>query len=550
MQELNWCCTAGDHDILSRFLAQLDRGEAHDHVAPLGALRACVDDPELDADEIRRSMLGQLWAYCSFDSLRPSLREGERLQVCCGSSSTNYPYSVSRPDGGLSLQAKFAKYFAPRDVYLNPVAADYADQQVMKLWPCGRARISPIPLDDAVCLFQRDTNFGFPRCTTDQGNLYYYLESCRIEERGFPLTDASDYPCIGTSRTQAVGFYQYAKSRALSMYCRALTNHEKRFQVPFFQLFRDLPCFAAWRGQRAVDAAVTAILDSNPGEVLSVDFTQYDASVPAEVLSRVRRVMASWVSWESRGAFEFLFEAFMRTGIFLPDKYYHGTERTGGVPSGSGWTNWVDSIVQAWVWHYAARRDSRGGHVRQSLFNGDDGVITFGGISSIQRLSEILLNDLGMLVKMDPAKNLIADDQVRFLQMEHHSDYRVNGLCVGVRPISRIFTKMTGFERRLPKKRLGLRDELPTRWKGVFNTYRWLQQMEPARYHPRLDQFLLWFHEQDRSIRDVLEAIARGDSEVAIACLMVGSGDEDEILSLKSLRNSVVVNRLRELCGV
>jgi len=547
-------CTDVDGCITDRFQAQLERGEAHDHVAPYGPLRVCVDDAAVDADDIRQQLAAELWEACELDNSQGYLRESERLQrLNLGSSSLRDRYAAIKLNGKRNLKEKFEAYFAVRDIHCHDASADYANQQVAKLWPKGRARLKPIPLDDAVCMFKPDTNFGFPRCTTDhEANFhYYYLESCRIQDRGFCLADASDYPCIATTRTQAAGYHEVANDRALSMYCRALCNGEKQYQRSGFDAFCELDEFVAWKGQTAVDIAITRLLDDAPGEVLSVDFTQFDASVPFEVLRHVFGIMASWFTRESGAQIRFLAEAFMRTGIVLPDGYRHGDERTGGIPSGSGWTNWVDSIANLWVWHYAVHRDRPStGRVLKALVNGDDGVLCFKGISSIPRLSEILFNDLGMLVKMDPAKNLISGEHVRFLQMDHHVSYRVEGLLRGVRPVNRILPKMTGFERRLPVKRLGLRDEPPTRWRGLFNTYRWLQQMEPARYHPNFDGFMLWHHEHDRELRGCLEAIARGDKVVTIACQMTGSSDGEEQLTLKGLRNSEVVKRLRKLCGL
>jgi len=546
--------TSEDAVVVDRFLKQLERGEFHDHVAPLGDLRACVDDPTIDADLIRRRFVGELWSACELEGSPGWRKEAERLQsLNMGSSSRSLPYRVKRPDGGMSLQDRFYVPFTARDVHIDARAADYADQQVAKLWPRGKARISPIPLDDAVCLLRTDTNFGFPRCTTDhEANFhYYYLESARLELGGFPLAEASDYPCVGTFRTAAAGFHQYAKSRALSMYSRVLVNHEKRFQVPFFRAFRELKPFAAWRGQGDVDRAVTQMLDSNPGALkLSLDFTQFDASVPPEVLVRFFGIMASWCTSESKCAVDFLAEAFMRTGIILPDEVLNGAQRFGGIPSGSGWTNWVGSNVNLWVLHYAARRC--GGSVLDVQVNGDDGLAVFNNVD-IPSLSAVLLDELGMLIKMDPAKNLVSDCQVRFLQMEHHSEHRVDGLAVGFRPVNRILVRMTGHERRLPKKRLGLRDAPPTRWKGVFNTYRWLQQMEPAKYQPKVvrDGLLLWFHDKDQVIQEVLYAIEHDLPEVYVACAMLSSGDETvETVSPRSFRKSWVVAGLRDLYGL
>jgi len=552
-------CTAEDETVMSRFLQQLDRGEFHDHVAPLGILRSCVGDSAIDADVLRQQLADELSKACGLDGLQVWLRSAEEMQrENLGSSSTRNPFSVRRADGKPSLEEKFELYFAPRDGNPHLEAADYASNQVAKLWPKGRARLLPMPLDDAVCSFRRDTNFGFPRCTTDhEANLhYYYMESCRMAEIGFPLADASDYPCVGTTRTKAAGFHQVGKDRALSMYCRAVMNHEKRVQAPLFRVLKELDQFPAWRkrnakGESHVDVAVTRVLDSAPGEVLSVDFTSFDVTVPFYVLNRVFSIVASWFSGESKFLIRFLAEAFMRSGIYLPSGYLHGTDRTGGIPSGSGLTNLIGSLVNLWVFHYAVFRDNRNARVEHSLVNGDDGVYTFSGVSSIKKLSEILFDELGMLVKMDPAKNLISGKHVKFLQMEHHVDYRVEGLMVGIRPVMRTLISMTGMERRVPVKRLGLRDEPPTRWSGIFNTFRWLQQMEANSNHPKFEEFVLWYWDKDEKIAEALDAIIRGDAVVEIACAMlsVEDGEGGEILSLKSFRRSKIVRKLCELCG-
>jgi len=281
---------------------------------------------------------------------------------------------------------------------------------------------------------------------------------------------------------------------------------------------------------------------------LSVDFTSFDVSVPFDVLTRIFAIMGSWFDGESFPLIRFIGEAFMRSGIYLPDVYLHGDARTGGVPSGSGLTNLVGSLVNLWVFHYAAHRD--GGRVKDSLVNGDDGVYTFDGVSSIARLSEILFDELGMLVKMDPSKNLVSECQVKFLQMDHHLEYRVEGLCVGSRPVHRVLTGMTGMERRVPVKRLGLRDEPPTRWRGIFNTFRWLQQMEASANNPCFEAFVLWFWDKDEYLAEALNAIIRGDKVVDLACAMLSVGEgEESILSVRAFRSSRVVTTLRRLCG-
>jgi len=518
------------------FVANVYRGEFWDHVTPL------VGNSAVDKDKVRDQLADKLWQACGLDGLESYHREAEILQrKNLGSSSRRLPASVRRPDGGASLMEKFERYFEARVTKVNASSAAYADQKVAELWSKKRARLKPIPLDDAVCLFQTDTNLGFPKCSTNQEDVQlHYEESYRIMEAGFPLSAASNYPSVGTTRSQAAGLNQWSKCRALSMYCRTVANLEKQFQVTLHSVFRDMDTFCALKGQSRVDKVVSQIIESAPGEILSVDFTNFDASVPFDVLTRVFAIMRSWFVKESEQHWRFVEEAFMRSGMFLPDgSYRDGSERTGGVPSGSVFTNQVDSLANFWVFNYAAHRD--GGQVLRALLMGDDGVYTFRGVSSIASLSQILLDELGMVIKMDPAKNLVSKEQVRFLQNEHHLKYRVDGISVGVRPVMRAFIGMTGHERRLPKHV----------WKGHYNTYRWLQQLEQCANHPRFEQLCLWLLENTGfTILDAVDAILRGDKEVEVAnsILSVGDGDRGK-LSVLGLKKSSVIRTLCEIMG-
>jgi hypothetical protein len=310
-------------------------------------------------------------------------------------------------------------------------------------------------------------------------------------------------------------------------------------------------------GQDAVDRAVTRLFEADQGEILSVDFSQFDATVPFDILTRVFSIIGSWFGPEDQDLIRFLGEAFMRTGFYLPvtqrcpEGYRHGDERTGGVPSGSGLTSWVDGLANMLAFHYAVRRYNKASSLGTIHVCGDDGLVTFRGPCSVPALSEIMFAELGMTVKMEPGSNLVSSEQVRFLQMDHHKTVRdeKTGLNRGMRPVYRAFIGMTGHERRPASRSLRRTEEPPVKWKGSFNTYRWLQQMEPCRFHPKFDNLLLQFFEWDRYLQEALDAIERGDPEVDFALAMLQSG-EDETFPVRSLRKSVVVLRLREMFGL
>jgi len=527
-------CTPEDEDAMFNFLEEYRRGDPHDHVTPL------VGNSAIDPDLVRGQLVESLWSACQIDAQDCRLLRAEGLQRKGLGGHQNLPWDVKHPQKGESLRDRLEKPFRARDVRIHGPSASFATEQVAKLWPRGRKRLRPIPMDDAVCMFQVDTNMGFPRCSSDQENLYwYYLESKRLEERGFPLDCAMDYPSIATSRAAPVGLHQWSVRRALSMYCRVVANAEKGLQKAMDRAFRSLDQFCAWTSQLRVNEVVTNLFDNAPGRVLSADYTQFDASVPEEVLSRVFSVIESWFVSEARDQVRFVAEAFMRSGLYFPGGYFHGSERRGGVPSGSVLTNQIDCYANMWALNYSAHRV--GARVLRLLTQGDDALVSFSGLDSVGELSRVMLDELGMTIKPDPEKNRYEVGSACYLQMEHYENYRPNGLSVGIRPICRAFIGMTGHERRL---KVG--------WKGHFNLYRWLQQIEPCRDHPSFDNFLLWAVEATGGwLLEALDAIIRGDKEVELACSFLSKDNgEPGKFSVHSLSRSFVIRRLCDMCGV
>jgi hypothetical protein len=556
MNNDRWEFTDADAATLGAFMRQLLRSETHDHVAPLGPLRACVDDPAVDADNLRQALAGELWDACELDKAPEWQQETEVQQWNkLGSSSLCDRYDLRGSDGTLSAEEKFEKFFLPRTTRVNSRALELAAEKVMKLLlPSTGRGLRSWSLEDAVAITKDDTSFGYPKCNSDPANVYYYyLEADRIKERGYPLADASLYPCVGTTRTQSSGYRRMPKRRVLMMYCKSLVYLENMTRKPAFDAFRTLPEFVAWNGQKAVDAAITRLLDRNPGEILSADFTDFDVSVPFQVLNWAFKVLAACFVSGDQDLIRFTAEAFMRTGVFLPatprcpEGIRWGEERTGGVPSGSGNTNLIDTIVNMIVFHYGAI--VTGGSVEQIFANGDDAVVVLKGTNAAS-VSEVLGEQLGMIIKMDPSKNLVSKNHVKFLQMDHHSTVRdVRGLHCGIRPVERALIKMTGHERRLARKHLGTRDASPVRWSGAFNTFRWIQQLEPCSTHQGFEGAVSWYVGHDRFVGDIIEAIRCGDRIVDDACAYLSGEDGGEV-SVKSFRNSVVVAKACELFGV
>jgi len=529
--------TERDCHVLACFLGVFATGVEDDYAPPL--IGQAWRDPAADKDAARKSTRDSLWDCCDIGSVPEWLRVAEQRQTY-GSSSRRPPYAVPATIGD-SLHDQVSKVLVRHPVRLNHKAADRADKLLNRLFCSVKGgKLVPVDLKTAAASFSGRTSLGYPRFVSDKLRLSeYFEESWCLGESGFPLESALNYPGVIGARSVPRGPYQYSKTRFITQWSRVLGNWEKTLFIPLFDRLSQHASFCAWLGQKGTDITVTDFLRRSRGPVLSLDFTGFDASVPFEVLNRVFTVLKSWFVGSAAPLVDFVHAGFLGSGLFVPGRYIDGAERMRGVPSGSVLTNLIDSLVNLWVMEYTACLNKGG--VRSALVQGDDGVYTFCGIANIPSLAGTLESELGMVMKMEPHKNLISDSEVMFLQNHHRRDYVVHGLNVGVRPVMRALIGMMSHE-RAPMQKTG--------WDKKYNTYRTLQQANNCANHPRFEELCVWLWGRDAYIKEALEKIVRSDPEVsaANALLDVGNGERGK-LPVRELLWSPVVQRLLAIAG-
>ncbi len=439
---------------------------------------------------------------------------------------------------GVSLQMKVDKYYAERVFKVRSwKAVHYANQFVSECYDSrAEGLMEPLPLESAVFEFQR-TGMGFPEFTSDPAYLeLYYRLSSAIRAKGYSLDYAMANPSVLGTRGDSSGPGLPAKKRAIFQRSRVDGNLEKQLQAVAFPRLRCHKRFAAWYGRRYVDVAVTRFMVQGKGSVLSLDFSNFDATVPFEVLDWVFKILASWFTPETEPLIKFCLESFKRSSIFVPGEGLIKRPRTGGIPSGSVLTNLVGSLVNLWVMAYAAA--CCGATIADALVQGDDGLYRFHGLKDIEGIARVLLQDFGMVVSTDPSKSLYSPSVVHYLQMVHSKDYVRGGLYVGVRPLIHVLNHAMSREH-----------QRVSGWDGSYHSIRWLQQWEDASHHPAFREACVWLKDHDKNLEDNLLHILNGDHDylsAAQAALSSGS-DTWARIPVSSLRVSSVV---RTICGL
>jgi len=386
--------------------------------------------------------------------------------------------------GPMSIQLPYRErtdviydYFSQPNIYPDKDAWRHATEQTEAL---VRNRLSPAGLETAYNDMPRGTNLGLPFASADAEYRPMVLELARaISRSGYAMQPD---PCILYWRGQSRGLDEPPKQRTVWGYPHYLTLFELQLQIPLLKYLRNKMEFAAWNPPDTVNRAVTYVMDNSRQDILSVDFSRFDASAPNEMIDVIFDIMAKWFVPRVRDMIEYVRDSFLNIGLLTPEGIL--VERNGGVPSGSGLTNLIDSLLQIFAFHYVAYRTNN--TIDMHLVQGDDGVVAF---HDPWDLDEVVEYSAELNLKVSADKGGVSRTHVSFLQNHHSTDWVVDGKYVGIRPLARIIGSAMSYER------------FKSHWTGADDSLRWIEQFNDGQYHPRFPEAISFLYSKDRYLR-------------------------------------------------
>jgi len=285
--------------------------------------------------------------------------------------------------------------------------------------------LRPISLENSISKLKNNTNSGLP----------YFTRKGSVKDvysRKFNELRDLDLPCVMFTRTQESGKtrtvwgYPMADSIDEMMYFFPLLEHQKK------QIWR-----SALLGPVQVDRNITRLIDRatlTADTLVSIDFTAYDASVKTKLQHSCFEYIKALYQSSSHQNIDRIRDRFNTIGLITPDGVKSGSH---GVPSGSTFTNEVDSIAQ-----YLISRDIINDECIQ--IQGDDGVYCVRE-EVISPLFE-LFDKFGLSVNRE--KSYISKEFCVYLQNLYDVHYRRDdGLICGIYPIYRALNRLLYQER-------------------------------------------------------------------------------------------------------
>jgi hypothetical protein len=372
--------------------------------------------------------------------------------------------------GPRSLQKSWSERKANTAAYFKSSEGESCRAPIQQI-ESESGSLRPIGLSNCASFLKNNTNSGLP----------YMRRKSEVKQRAVAqfseLLQRND-PCVLFTRTQ-----EARKTRDVWGFPIAETLREMRYFRPLFEYQRRKPWRTALLGPTFVDEGITRLLLTARSEglaLVSIDFTAYDSSIGSFLQRMAFDYIKDKFQQEFAPEIEQIAEKFRTIGLVTPEGIWRGEH---GVPSGSTFTNEVDSIVQ-----YLAARAS--GEIRHDdagmQIQGDDGAYC---VADPEKLKEAF-RQCGLSVNDE--KSYISEEYVVYLQNFYSLRYIRDGVVGGIYPVYRALNRLVYQERYNDKfESYGLsgRD---------YYSIRTISILENCRHHPLFEKFVEFVARRDK----------------------------------------------------
>lgn len=312
-----------------------------------------------------------------FDDLVASVLEDQ------GFSWEENPRSVYEPE---QLYAALERYATSWNQF-EKLDSSMKQGFVMAFKIFAKPKESPyFPMPDKTELIKAlklSKSSGLPLMTSKAKSLVYSLDRESQIRRG----EKAPNPCVAYKRTQ-----KNNKTRLVWGYPLEMTIMEARFARSLIDYFKSHSTPMAFGLTKvALGAKIHRNFEDQPGTTVCLDFSKFDSTISQTMIRQAFRILSTWFSPEDlkQYGWKTVVEYFIHTPIVMPDGHLY-TGKNHGVPSGSYFTQMIDSIVNVAMMY--ALQYSQGMRFRSEslLVLGDDVIVQVKGKVEVSKYTDYL----------------------------------------------------------------------------------------------------------------------------------------------------------------
>lgn len=222
---------------------------------------------------------------------------------------------------------------------------------------------------------------GLPNMGKKRDDFIYGLN----REEQVKLKLKAPAPCLAGKRTQRGN-----KTRLVWMYPMEMTLMEARFARPLIDTYLDRRTTMAFGMKKFAIGALVESIKHMDGTPVAMDYSKFDATISSYFIRQAFKIIGTWFTDKDKEelGFKIVENYFLHTPIVMIDgKLYTGKKH--GVPSGSYFTQIVDSIVNTILIGMMSSEFKLGIQWTKFLVLGDDVIINIKE-PDLQKMSEFL----------------------------------------------------------------------------------------------------------------------------------------------------------------
>jgi hypothetical protein len=299
------------------------------------------------------------------------------------------------------------------------------------------------------------------------------------------------------------------KQRVVWMFPFGVNIKELQVYQPMIEAAQRNNLVPAWVSMDAVDERVTRLFDTkSPNDlIICTDFSKFDQHFNADMQDAAKSILQGIFTNDSE--FTKWIKDVFPVKYNIPLAYDWNKIRYGshGMASGSGGTNADETLTHRALQYEAAMRHQKILNPN-SMCLGDDGILSYPGCT-VKDVTRVYSSH-GQDMNLD--KQYASAQDCTYLRRWHHTNYRINGVCVGVYSTNRALGKLAEQERYYD----------PDSWGARMVALRQLSIINEIQYHPLREEFVDYCMKGDKyrlgldipGFLDDIAKIARTANEV------------------------------------
>lgn len=269
--------------------------------------------------------------------------------------------------------------------------------------PANVERIKPLRLIDTEPHIKKSKSAGLTMLHHTKGEAMEYA----MGRAGQILNGVkSPNPCLAGIRSQAkdpeTGRIEdyVGKTRLVWAYPAEMTLIEAKFAVPLYEIFkRKRTTMMFGRSKMDVGCLIDSAVKNTGDCVYGLDYSKFDSTIPAYLIRYAFKILRTWFdfSGEDQSAWDTVIKYFIHTPIVMPDGNLY-TGKKHGVPSGSYFTQLIDSIVNTVLIGALSKNFNLSVSWRHFFVLGDDVILsTYKGLD-LHQVADYLKDTFGIIL--------------------------------------------------------------------------------------------------------------------------------------------------------